>query len=179
MNAKRISTYITSPNAKLWFSAVLVLIAIILLSITISVQNTNAKLIHVRPGNAYQLKQTIHSGDVIMSVASVRFDEGKKPFAAAPDKTYAIVDLSIKNISDTPIQILPSNDTYVKNAKGDVSYLSPFPLEQPFRAGELAPGEQIHGDLSYLINKADTVKLYVDAKWSGIAVPITLQDKER
>ncbi len=167
-----------SPKLMLYGAAVLLVIAIVLLGITMNIQKSNAALIHTRPSTSYAVNQQIHSGNVIMSVQSVKFEQGKKPFIAPAGKQYAIIDFWIKNISDAPIQALPSNDTYMKNVTGDVSYLSPFPLEKAFRAGEIAPGEAIHGDLSYLVDTSGTVKLFVDAKWSGIVVPILIQGTE-
>lgn len=170
---------LTISSQKLLFygAVLLLLITIMLLAFTLNVQRSNAGFVNAQPGKSYVINQTIHSGEVIMSIQSVRFEQGTKPFSAPVGKRYAVVDFWVKNISDAPIQVLPSTDTYMKNVAGDVSYLSPLPLEHAFRAGEIAPGEAIHGDLSYLVDTSDTVKLFVDARWSGIAVPILIQGK--
>lgn len=174
---KNLLDYIKNSPSKLLFyvSVLFLLVAIGLLSITLRVQQQNDALINATPGTAYAMQKQVHSGDVVMSVESVSFQDGQQPFIAPEGKHYAIIDFKVKNISDQPIQVLPSSDTYMKNTAGDVSYLSPYAIKQPFRAGELALGETIHGELSYLVDKIGEVKLITDAKWSGIALPIVIQ----
>lgn len=177
---KTLNNMKANPSKLMFYiSALFLLIAIVLLSITLRVQQYNQALIHAKPGSAYAIQKQIHSGEVIMSIEGVSFQAGKQPFVAPEGKHYAIVDFKVKNVSDRPIQVLPSSDTYMKNTAGDVGYLSPYAIRQPFRAGELAPGETIHGELSYLVDTSGTVKLIIDAKWSGIAVPIVIQGEEK
>jgi hypothetical protein len=69
---------------------------------------------------------------------------------------------------------LPAADTYLKDTSGNVVYLTPFELSQPFRSGELLPGEQIQGQLSYLVKKSKSYALYIDSTWSGRLIEIKL-----
>ena len=117
---------------------------------------------------------TISMGVVDMKVQKVSFQAGQKPFVAPPGKQYAVVSFEIKNRSDKPIQISPTTDMYVKSASGDVSYITPYAVTQPFRAGQLLPGETIRGDLSYLVRIPGQSKFYIDAIWSGGVIPFAM-----
>lgn len=171
-----ISKNITSKQFFLMSLGVLVVsFGLLVTTLIIQLKSEQAKVL--KPGFAYSQNQDISSGDVTVKVSNVSFDDGKSPLTAPSGKHYVVLDLSVTNRSDKPIQVLPSSDTYLKNKVGDISFLSPFTLSQPFRAGELGPSETIHGQLSYLVSKTDTVSMIIDAKWSGSAIPIQIQEE--
>lgn len=126
------------------------------------------------PQTPIKIDQPISIGVVSLKVSDVKTSNGVGPFVAPEDKEYILLTLTVKNRSDKPIQVLPSTDTYVKDQAGNVSYLTPFALEAPLRAGELLPGEVIKGDVSYMVDKSSTNKFYVDASWSGAVIPFSL-----
>lgn len=139
-----------------------------------STQTTSSQAV-ATPITGFQTDTPITQGLVTTRISNVRYNNGAKPFTAPADKQYIIVNLEVINRGDAPVQVLPSSDTYIKDDKGNVVYLTPLTLDDPFRAGELLPGEQINGDLSYLVPKDGDLKLYVDAKWSGGVIPITIK----
>lgn len=115
----------------------------------------------------FKVGQTVRMGVVSISIQKVAYTKGQKSFTAPPGMHYAIVNLKLTNHSEKPIFIAPASDTYFKEVNGRVAYLTPYSLDNPFRAGELSPGETISGDLSYLVNQQSASKYYVDAVWSG------------
>ncbi len=123
----------------------------------------------------YALNTPISMGLVTMEITKVSYSAGQPGFAAPADKHYAIVDFKVKNNADHPINVLPSSDIYIKDTAGNVSYLTPFALERPFKAGAVLPGEQAQGQLSYVATKTGELKLYVDGIWSGGVVPFKVQ----
>ncbi|MCA9325824.1 DUF4352 domain-containing protein [Candidatus Saccharibacteria bacterium] len=150
------------------------LLAVLLLAWTLAIQyssNTNS----VSAAKPLETNQMIRTGNVDLKIRNVRFIKGSGMFAAPAGKQYVVFDLWVQNISDKPIQVLPSTDTYMKTMTGDVSYLSPYKLSNPFKAGELPSGEAIHGELSYIIPQDTSVNLYLDANWSGSVIPIAIQ----
>jgi hypothetical protein len=120
----------------------------------------------------FSLGHDITSGDATMSLSNPTYADGTGMFAAPEGKHYLIVDFSVKNISDKSINVMPASDTYVKAADGTLSYLTPYTLKSPLRAGELPAGDVIKGQLSFLVAKSQPVKFYVDSIWSGRVVQI-------
>ena len=78
------------------------------------------------------ISSEIRSGDVTILVDNLRYEDGKKPFIAPNGKKYLILDFTIKNRSDSPKSILPASDTYIKDSAGNVYYLSPYVIQNPF-----------------------------------------------
>ena len=115
----------------------------------------------------FAIGQKIAMGTSEVTVDSVTYTDGSDHFKAPSGSRYAIVSISITNPSDTPFNMLPANDTYVKSEAGDLAYLSPVGLDVPYRAGEILHGETIKGQLSYLVNSNTHYAFFVDASWSG------------
>ena len=135
---------------------------------------------HARPGPAraqapYAVGQQITQGAVAISVDAVDWRAGSAPFIAPDGTQYAVVGITATNRTETPIQVLPPSDVYVKAADGTIVYLTPDMVENPFRAGELPPGETIKGQLSYLVKNDTAYNLYIDAGWSGGVLPFRLR----
>lgn len=162
-------------NNYFWLSTLLLVAAVTLLLATITLQHNQYVATHAVPSTPHAVNQTFKAGNSEITVRNVSYTDGTMPFIAPENKHYVIFDIKIKNISLKPIQVLPSSDMYMKDTSGTVSLLSPYSLTDPFRAGELASGEAIHGQLSYLIAKKGEVKLFIDAKWSGAAQPVLIQ----
>jgi len=125
--------------------------------------------------NPYPNGQAVTMGSVSMKINNVTYSDGKKSFPIPPDQHYVIVDLSVTNVSDRPVNILPGSDIYLKKDSGEVSYLTPFELDEPFHAGELSPGETVRGQISYAAGKTAKYKLFVDGIWSGGVIPFSLR----
>jgi hypothetical protein len=147
----------------------LLIISLVVLIIAIKTQADTKRLYNysATPSKPFGIGQEVHMGEVSLTIKKVSFLPGQPHFAAKPGQAYAVVDLSIKNLSEKPIYVSPGSDIYIKDSDGNVSYLTPFVVANPFHAGELPPGEQVSGQLSYLVSKNTTMKLYVDAIWSG------------
>ncbi len=148
------------------------MIAISLLSLTLWVQHVDSG---PAPFAGYQPGTSITMGATNTKLDSVTSADGTSIFKAPAGKHYLIIELSVKNISEKPINVFPSSDTYVKDVSGTVAYLTPYSLAQPFRAGQLLPGDTIKGQLSYLVAKDTVQKLYIDAIWSGGVVTFAVQ----
>jgi hypothetical protein len=127
------------------------------------------------PQTAYANGQTVSMGSVSLKINRVTTSNGNPAFPSPPGQHYVVVDLSVTNLSDQPINILPGTDIYLKTTTGEVSYLTPYVLDQPFHSGELSPGETVRGQISYAAGKTAQYKLYVDAIWSGGVIPFSLR----
>ncbi len=145
----------------------ILLLSVILLLMAFRVEHREVNRLSAIPTKSIELGKPITMGAVEVTIDKVAYGTGQPPFIAPKGKRYAIVSFNIMNRTDAPIQVLPANDLYLKNSAGDVAYISPYSLEQPFRAGELSPGERQKGDLSFLVSDSGDYKLYVDAIWSG------------
>lgn len=163
-----------SSNTLFIISVCFFLVSVIFLSMALVVQYNTQKPL-VAPSAGFAVNTPVTMGLVSMTINKISFSDSKPGFRAPADKHYAIVDLTVKNLADRPLDILPSSDTYMKDTTGVVSYMTPFRLEDPFRAGKLLPGESISGELSFIISKSAGVKLYVDSIWSGGVVPFKVQ----
>jgi uncharacterized protein with FMN-binding domain len=174
----RFHASITQVNTvKLFYlSVVLLLFAIAsLVSAYIVQQNTSKPSNSSVPFSGYSLNTPVTMGVTTMEVTKVSFSDGQPGFTAPADHHYAIVELTIKNNADHPIDVLPTSDTYVKDQTGKLSYLTPFVVDEPFRAGSLLPGEQVKGQLSYMTTKTGPLKLFIDSIWSGGVVSFKIQ----
>jgi len=152
------------PITLFWISITLFGISIVLLGFSVISQNSTKGPF---PFAGYPAGTSIAMGSSITEVQNVTDTNGTGIFIAPKGKHYIVVTLKVKNVSEKPINVFPSSDTYVKNNAGNVSFLTPLNLTLPFRAGSLLPGENIVGELSYLVNNNETNKFYVDSIWSG------------
>lgn len=168
------TTQLKRARLYLIFSAISLLIAFSLLIGAVIIEQKPRPQTEAIPQQAFSVGTAIRMGDASFQIDNATYTNGTPPFTAPAGKQYLLIDLTVKNHSDKPIQILPTSDTYVKDQAGNVSYVTPSALENPFRAGELSPGEQIKGQLSYLVPKAGTKKFFIDAIWSGGVIPFAL-----
>lgn len=169
--------HLGQPNVLFGLAVVLFVLSCLLAIYATAVTNDNHP--HRRNGTPHTMTpiavgQIISQGAVQLKVDHVTTSDGSGSFTAPSDKHYVILELSVTNNSDSPIHILPTSDTYLKTSDGNVSYVTPFALDQPFRAGELLPGETIKGQLSYQAERQKPQTLYVDAIWSGGVIPLSL-----
>ncbi len=164
------------PKLLFWSSVVLCVFSAIMLSTTLAVERHDREHFYRKASalTPFQQGQTVRMGAASVTVADASFLPGSGHFAAPAGKQYLVATLIVKNFSDKPINVLPSTDTYVKDVSGHIVYLTPFGLDEPFHAGELLPGEQVRGQVSYLVSKAQQLTFYVDAIWSGGVLPITV-----
>lgn len=158
-----------------WLSILTLLAAFsILFYSLVYVRQQPSVVVSALPQTPIPTNQMVSMGVVDLQVSGVRTSTGKQPFTAPKGKEYTILTLYVKNRSDKPIQVLPSTDTYIKDSGGNIYYTSPNALSNPFRAGQLSPGESIKGELSFLTPTDVTLKFYVDAIWSGSVIPFAI-----
>ncbi len=168
----------SQTDRKLFYSAIIVLVlSFVVLGFAVHSEQRSRGNVQrsAEQQTAFHSGQAISLGSATMRISNLTYSDGSGHFIAPAGKHYLIVDLTVKNYSDAPINVLPSNDTYVKDSAGRVVYLTPYEVSQPFRAGELLPGETITGQLSYLVPKSGQLNYYIDAIWSGGVVPIKVQ----
>lgn len=160
----------------LFYSSVgILVIAFVTLIVALAVvanPGTNHK---VSSATGYAVGTTIRQGSVTIKINGVTFGGSQPGFIAPAGKHYAVVEMSITNNTDQPINVLPSSDTYLKDSDGLVTYLTPYALINPFHAGALLPGEIVRGQLSFISKSTGPAKLYIDGIWSGGVVPFKVQ----
>ncbi len=160
-----------SEKTTFMFVSSLVLFAVSVILLTAALY---AGVPHKTRQAVYQAGSEVVNGQAKFSINNLTYSDGTSRFTAPPNKHYVIFDFTVENTSDKPITILPANDTYMKNQEGVVSFLTPYGLENPFRAGDLLPHEKITGQLSYLVDMNESQKLYIDAVWSGALIAIAI-----
>ncbi len=124
------------------------------------------------------LNKPVSSGSTTLTVKKVFFRPGTKQFSAPQGYEFLIVTLAVRNNGEKPLNVFPTTDTYVKTSDGKVSYVAPYRLVQPFHSGSVLPGEATEGELSYVVPKDSIYKFYVEASWSGGAIPFMIQSNE-
>lgn len=127
------------------------------------------------PYSGVSTNTVITSGVSALQVTNIQHKPSAIPFVAPKGYEYLVVTLSVQNNDEKPIDVLPTSDTYVKQADGTVSYLAPYALQNPFRGGKILPGESTKGELSYLVPVDGTYKFYVESDWSAAAIPFMIK----
>lgn len=94
-------------------------------------------------------------------------------------QAYVVIDVSVRNNNNAAINVIPSADMYIKTSTGTVYYLAPFELSNPFKAGQILPGETTRGQVSFLVPKSATYKFYIEARWTAGAVPFMIQSNDK
>ncbi len=162
------------PQAKLFYISVsFFLLAVITLVSALWVQHNTLR--PAPPAVGYALGEKITSGMVTVQVISVKASNGIPHLMAPNGQHFVVATVAIRNNLSRPINITPSTDIYVKDPVGNVSYLTPYSLSSPFRAGSLLPGDTIQGQLSFLTSNTGNLKLYFDGIWSGGVLPFEVQ----
>jgi|GEM_PF-4173343 len=87
-----------------------------------------------------------------------------------------VIRLTVKNKSDVPQAFLPVNDMFIKDNFGAIHQLEPvFGIPSPIMAGELAAGQSVTGDVSYVLeNKNRDLRLFFDPRWDA-SPPIAIE----
>jgi len=171
-NTKKKKTMKLSSKNMLLISITFFCLAIFFLGVALWVQNNTTSL---PPIHGYDKDINIAAGESAIRVNGIKSSTGHGIFTAPKGNHYLIVSVTIQNLSKKPIYVLPSTDTYVKDPSGKLTYLSPFELANPFRAGELLPGDKSTGELSYLVPTSSRQNLYIDAIWSGGVIVFAAQ----
>lgn len=100
----------------------------------------------------FKAGKTIASRDYDVRIDSVSRGNGEKgSLNPGEGKTYLIVTLYVKNKTSKVLPLYPVSQTYIKDEKGQTYSIGPAIVKQPFLAGDLAPGDQIKGELAYEI----------------------------
>jgi hypothetical protein len=162
----------SSEHWMFYVSLVFFALSIVTLALAL---NREKHIVVATPQKPFNANQNITLGSATVSVGHINYSAGSPGFSAPSDKHYLILDFTVRNNSDKPINVLPTTDTYVKDTAGRVVYVTPFALSKPFHAGELSPGEQVTGQLSYLVPKNAVETFYVDAIWSGGVLPVAVK----
>lgn len=160
------------PTKQLIIAVVLVIISVIFLSTSLFVLQASKPKVYEY--GIYKAGTPIAAGYGTVILNKISYSPGQGSFVAPADKQYLILDTTFQNNSQKSIYIFPSNQTYLKDNSGKVYYLTPYTLEDPFRAGELLAGDKIYGQLSYLVPTDKSYTIYIDAIWSGGVVSARL-----
>ncbi len=165
-------TKIFSPNGLVIISFIILALAFCLLIAAFTIQMRPVRV--SIPATAIAVGTPINMGTTTMTVYGAAVGADQPGFKAPSGQHFIVVDFSVVNRSDAPINISPSTDTYIKTADGQVNYLSAYQLNQPFHSGQLLPGEAVRGQLSFLAPDKAHPEFYVDAIWSGGTIPFML-----
>lgn len=155
-------------------SAILCFLAVVMFVSAIVITIRRPAQIVYNPAIPYPRERAVESGSAIVTLGSVTYTDGQPPFQAPEGFQYVVINMKVKNNSAQPIQIIPTTDTYLKDSQGQVVTMAVFSVEHPFRAGELASGDTLQGELAYLIKRDTAYKFYIDALWSGTVLPFSL-----
>lgn len=171
---KKLSVLDFSPRQLFIGSLVLFMLSVVTLAIATFI-TSDSSIKNAKPQNPFALGKSVSQGLATVTVSNVRKSAGTQPFVAPEGEQYVTVELTVKNNSDSAINITPTNDTYIKRDDGTISYMTMNNLAHPFRAGALPPGEQIKGDISYIVSTEGSYRFFVDSIWSGGVLPFSLR----
>jgi hypothetical protein len=91
---------------------------------------------------------------VTFDVQEVRFDvTGAEPFTAPSDQEFVILQVEVKNSTDSIFNLAPVVQTSVTDDSGAHYSMSPAVLDSPLQAGPIDPHGSAKGTLSYLVPK--------------------------
>jgi hypothetical protein len=76
---------------------------------------------------------------------------GDKMFAPGAGKAYLKLTLRVTNTSHEVIGVYPFTSTHILADDQQLYPMSPMMLQNPFQPGEIAPGEELAGELSFEI----------------------------
>ncbi len=126
--------------------------------------------------HAFKPGQSISNTFYEVRIDNVKRSQGN-PQSLIPNSgnEFLVVDLYIKNKSNRITQFFPSTQTYIKDASGRTYTLGVAELRNAFQAGDIAPGDNVKGELAYEIPaNLNQPKLYVE----GLAsLPVVVQLK--
>jgi hypothetical protein len=101
--------------------------------------------------------KTYSNNNYDVRIDSVYRGSGEKGSLNPGDgKTYLIVNLYVKNKTNKILPLYPVTQTYIKDSQGQTYSIGPAIVKQPFLAGDLQPGDQIKGELAYVV--PDTIQ---------------------
>lgn len=110
------------------------------------------------------LSASVIVGRITASTVSVSIDQpvhytnGEDPFLPGTNRRFIIITVHVTNRTDEILHFAPVIQTHLTDNKGTRYDMAPAHVENPIKAGEIAPGETRTGQLSYNITK-DTGKL--------------------
>ncbi len=118
-------------------------------------------LLNVSHDGAFASKVHVFSAGQTISNAyyDVRIDQasrsagnshGLKPHDG---KEFLVVNLFVKNKSSRSTEVFPATQSYIKDSSGQTYNLGVSETSQQFQAGDLAPGDQVKGNVVYEIPK--------------------------
>jgi hypothetical protein len=92
-------------------------------------------------------------------------------FTLAPGNTLLLMDISIKNLTGAPQELVPVSDLFVRDNEGDTFPLHPaLVVKNPLPSTKVAPGQTVSGQISFEVpKKLARPLLYVDMQWSNLA----------
>ena len=108
--------------------------------------------------------KTYSNSNYDVRIDSVSRSSGEKGSLNPGDgKTYLIVNLYVKNKTNKILPLYPVTQTYIKDSKGQTFSIGPAIVKQPFLAGDLQPGDQIKGELAYIVpNTVQDLQFYFE-----------------
>jgi len=66
-------------------------------------------------------------------------------------KNLSYVNLYVKNKTNKVLPMYPVTQTYIKDSQGQTNSIGPAIVKQTFLAGDLQLGDQIKGELAYVV----------------------------
>ena len=105
----------------------------------------------------------------VAKIISSRIDDtGTEVFRPGAGYHYVIVDVEITNSDTADLALAPVIQTQIQSAMGERFEMAPAPLDKPFDAGVLAPGQSRRGELSYIVPDEATDMRWVFESGDGI-----------
>lgn len=101
-------------------------------------------------------------------------DQGSYPYLPGTGRHYIIITAHITNHTASNFEFAPVVQTYVTDSSGARYEMAPTSLENPIRAGTIAPGQTQTGQLSYAVPD-DATKLVLHIVITSPAKEILLR----
>lgn len=159
----------------------LLVFAVVIASGTLVYLNNNsaknsktASIIVMSQSKVLKSQETARSDAYTINVKNVTENDKFDPaFTIGTDETMLIADISITNNTNSPQDVIPSVQFYIRTSDGLYYQMHPsMYVSNPLQAGKLEPGKTITGQISFAIPKIlARPYLYLDLGWDNY-VPI-------
>lgn len=123
-------------------------------------------------GHVLTSSQTAQTPELAAAVKNVsESDKIDIAFTLPEGETMLVMDFSITNHTKSIQDFIPTSQLYVRTRVGDYRPLHPsLKVKNAIKAGQIAPGETISGQISFGVPKAATNPLlFVDTGWEAAA----------
>lgn len=121
----------------------------------------------------------ITQNEEAVTVNGVRIDKnGAGQLAPLPGQHFVVVDLTLENLGQTPLQVAPLLNFHIKDSRGFVYSVTAVPSTHEMLSGNIASGDKLREEVGFTVDGSATgLRLYYESgrQSGGSAVIVDLE----